>query len=107
MKKRISKRAVGYWGAILLYAVYRVGMAFLENESLLQVLNIPGIILNTLFLEELTTSTSLKLLLETLISTIVIIFTGEFIPKALFRANPNGALKRFAIIYRRIAKSPF
>lgn len=55
-------------------------------------------ILNTLFLEELTTSTSLKLLLETLISTIVIIFTGEFIPKALFRVNPNGALKRFAII---------
>ncbi len=55
-------------------------------------------ILNTLFLEELTTSTSLKLLLETLISTIVIIFTGEFIPKALFRTNPNGALKRFALI---------
>ncbi len=54
-------------------------------------------ILNTLFLEELTTSTSLKLLLETLISTIIIIFTGEFIPKALFRANPNGAVKRFAI----------
>lgn len=54
-------------------------------------------ILNTLFLEELTTSTSLKLLLETLISTIIIIFTGEFMPKALFRANPNRALKRFAI----------
>lgn len=55
-------------------------------------------ILNTLFLEELTTSTSLKLLLETFISTVIIIFTGEFIPKALFRANPNGALKRFAFI---------
>ena len=55
-------------------------------------------ILNTLFLEELTQSTTLKLLLETLISTIVIIFTGEFIPKALFRINPNGALKRFALI---------
>ncbi len=55
-------------------------------------------ILNTIFLEELTTSTSLKLFLETLISTIVIIFTGEFIPKALFRINPNRALKRFALI---------
>lgn len=53
MKKRISKLAVGYWGAILLYAVYRVGMAFLENESLLQALNIPGIILNALFLNGL------------------------------------------------------
>jgi CBS domain containing-hemolysin-like protein len=55
-------------------------------------------ILGTLFLNDLTTSTSLKLLLETFISTVVIIFTGEFVPKALFRANPNGALKRFAVI---------
>ncbi len=54
-------------------------------------------ILNTLFLEELTTSTSLRLILETVISTVVIILTGEFVPKALFRANPNGALKRFAL----------
>ncbi len=55
-------------------------------------------ILGTLFLNDLTTSTSLKLLLETFISTVVIIFTGEFVPKALFRTNPNGALKRFAVI---------
>jgi CBS domain containing-hemolysin-like protein len=41
---------------------------------------------------------SLKLLLETIISTIIIIFTGEFIPKALFRINPNRSLKRFALI---------
>lgn len=54
-------------------------------------------ILNTLLLKELTTSTSLSLLLETVISTIIIIFTGEFVPKALFRINPNKALKRFAI----------
>ena len=38
-----------------------------------------------------------RLFLETLISTIVIIFTGEFIPKALFRIDPNSALKRFAL----------
>lgn len=41
---------------------------------------------------------SLRLFLETTISTIVIIFTGEFIPKALFRINPNRSLKRFALI---------
>ena len=41
---------------------------------------------------------SLRLFLETIISTIVIIFTGEFIPKALFRINPNRSLKRFALI---------
>lgn len=40
----------------------------------------------------------LSLLLETIISTIIIIFTGEFVPKALFRINPNNSLKRFALL---------
>jgi CBS domain containing-hemolysin-like protein len=39
-----------------------------------------------------------SLLLETIISTLIIIFTGEFVPKAIFRINPNRSLKRFAII---------
>lgn len=55
-------------------------------------------LLNATILSGLASSTSLRLLMETLISTIVIIFTGEFIPKAIFRINPNGALKRFALI---------
>ena len=42
-------------------------------------------------------STSAKLFLETLISTIIIIFTGEFVPKALFRIDPNRSFKRFAL----------
>lgn len=55
-------------------------------------------LLNMTILKGLEGTTSLNLLLETLISTIVIIFTGEFIPKALFRINPNRSLKRFALI---------
>ena len=55
-------------------------------------------LLNTTILKGLEDATTLNLLLETLISTIVIIFTGEFIPKALFRINPNRSLKRFALI---------
>lgn len=55
-------------------------------------------LLNMTILKGLEGATSLNLLLETLISTIVIIFTGEFIPKALFRINPNRSLKRFALI---------
>lgn len=54
-------------------------------------------ILNATILSGLTSSTGARLFLETLISTIVIIFTGEFIPKAIFRINPNGTLKRFAL----------
>ena len=55
-------------------------------------------ILNTTILSGLTVSTGVRLFLETLISTIIIILTGEFVPKAIFRINPNGALKRFALI---------
>lgn len=39
----------------------------------------------------------LTLLIQSLITTVVIIFTGEFIPKALFRINPNASLRVAAI----------
>ena len=55
-------------------------------------------LLNSTLLQSLSATPSLRLLLETIISTIVIIFTGEFIPKALFRINPNRALKRFSLV---------
>lgn len=53
MKKRISKIAIGYWGAIFLTAVYRVLFAIVLQEDLLPALNIPGIIINALFLNGL------------------------------------------------------
>ena len=55
-------------------------------------------LLNETVLSGITDSTGLRLFLETLISTVIIILTGEFVPKAIFRINPNGALKRFALI---------
>lgn len=55
-------------------------------------------ILNSTILAGLQHNESVRLLLETVISTIVIIFTGEFVPKALFRIDPNSSLKRFALI---------
>lgn len=39
----------------------------------------------------------LTLLIQSLITTVVIIFTGEFIPKALFRINPNASLRVAAV----------
>lgn len=37
------------------------------------------------------------ILIQTLITTLIVLFVGEFIPKALFRLNPDGALKLFAL----------
>lgn len=42
-------------------------------------------------------SESLILLLQTIIATLVILFTAEFLPKVLFRQNPNRILNLFAI----------
>lgn len=42
-------------------------------------------------------SQAIILLLQTLISTAVILIGGEFIPKAIFRINPNASLRLFAL----------
>ena len=40
---------------------------------------------------------ALLVFIETILSTAIILVTGEFMPKTLFKINPNGILKVFAI----------
>lgn len=68
-------------GNNIVIVIYGILMANLLNNTILAILN------NT---------PSLQLLLQTIISTIIIIITGEFFPKALFRIDPNSTMKRFA-----------
>lgn len=69
-------------GNNIVIVIYGILMANLLNETILSALN---------------DTPSAQLLLQTIISTIIIIITGEFIPKTLFRINPNNTIKRFAL----------
>ena len=42
-------------------------------------------------------SDGLRVTADTLLSTVVVLFTGEFLPKTIFKANPNSMLSVFAI----------
>ncbi|HDO26822.1 MAG TPA: HlyC/CorC family transporter [Bacteroidetes bacterium] len=79
-----------FLGALLLgnniaLVVYGMAMAILLEPWLISIL--PGVFHSELVI----------LLTQTIISTLIILFTAEFIPKILFRINPNSILKIVAV----------
>ena len=76
-------------GNNIVLVIYGILMANLLNQTILATLN---------------DTPSVQLLLQTIISTIIIIITGEFVPKTLFRINPNNTIKRFALPLLKMLK---
>ena len=63
--------------------VYGILMAKIVNAVLLEPLNI--------------SNDALCLFLQTIIATLIVLVTGEFLPKTLFRINPNRMMRIFAL----------
>src|SRR4030042_1454518 len=64
------------------------------------VLVVYGIIMAKILEPVILTFTSSELtvlIIQTVVSTLIILLTGEFLPKTLFRLNPNAALRYFAV----------
>lgn len=54
-------------------------------------------IIDGFLIEHITDNSALLLLIDTLISTLVILVVGEFIPKTIFKINPNATLRFFSL----------
>ncbi|MDE6158744.1 MAG: hemolysin family protein [Bacteroidaceae bacterium] len=54
-------------------------------------------LIDTYIIRDYIPSQVLTLVVETLLSTLVVLVFGEFLPKTLFRMNPNGMVRAFAL----------
>lgn len=67
------------------------------NNIVLVIYGITFSIIINPFLERWLTNEALVLMANTLLSTGVVLFAGEFMPKTAFRINPNFMIRLFAI----------
>ncbi|MCG8576744.1 MAG: hemolysin family protein [Flavobacteriales bacterium] len=91
-------RQKGTWnGRILSYFVknepHFISTMLLGNNVFLVVYGIFMAVLLEPFLNSIGDYPALILLLQTIISTLIVLITAEFLPKAIFRINPNRTLK--------------
>ena len=54
-------------------------------------------IIDGFLIEHITDNPALLLLTDTIISTLIILVVGEFLPKTIFKINPNATLRFFAL----------
>ena len=67
------------------------------NNIALVVYGLQMAILLEPFIARFVSNGALIVLIQSILSTILILFTGEFIPKTIFRLNPNFSLSLFSV----------
>ena len=101
LKIELDKQAGLFTGKILSYFVKNtpnfLSAMLLGNNASLVIYGIFMAIALEPFLNVISLNTAVVLLLQTLFSTLIVLITAEFLPKALFRINPNRSLKYGAI----------
>ena len=76
-----------------------IGVLLLGNNISLVIYGIyMAIVLEPFIANHITSNAGLVLLIQTICSTLLILITAEFLPKTIFRINPNRILSLFAII---------
>ena len=101
VKVEIDVKRGGLLGYIVnLYYKYQdlfITTILVGNNILLVVYGMGAAALLSPWLESVFESEAVVLIMQTLISTAVILLTGEFIPKTIFRINPNTSLRLSAL----------
>ena len=78
-------------------AEFFISSILVGNNIMLVVYGMGAAAILTPWLQTQFESELIILILQTLISTLIILFTGEFIPKTIFKINPNASLRIFAL----------
>lgn len=101
LKIELDKQQGSFSGKILSYFVKNtpnfISAMLLGNNASLVIYGISMAVLLQPLLDPISNSTAVILLLQTVCSTIIVLITAEFLPKAFFRINPNRSLKIGAV----------
>lgn len=101
LKIELDRQQGNFSGRILSYFVKHapnfISTLLLGNNASLVIYGIAMAQLMEESLRNAVGSEPLVLLLQTIISTLIVLITAEFLPKALFRINPNRSLKFSAV----------
>ncbi len=101
LKLELDKKQAGIFSKILNIFTKKpdeyIATMLVGNNISLVVFGIVMAIILQPVIELISNNSGVILIIQTIISTLIILFTAEYLPKTLFRSNPNRALKVFSI----------